>query len=95
MGDNRNAQALASSLSNGLFNGGTDSIDAAIGRFVGSVGVATNQAQSSRDAQKFVLDDTEAQMDSVSGVNLDEEAANMLRYQQAYQAARRSSARRR
>jgi flagellar hook-associated protein 1 FlgK len=31
--------------------------------------------------------DNLAARDSVSGVNLDEEAANMLRYQQAYQAA--------
>ena len=28
-----------------------------------------------------------ATQDSISGVNLDEEAANMLKYQQAYQAA--------
>jgi flagellar hook-associated protein 1 FlgK len=34
-----------------------------------------------------LLQQAQAQRDSVSGVNLDEEAANLLRYQQAYQAA--------
>ena len=47
----------------------------------------TNQATTSLDAQKIIYDDTVAANDQVSGVNLDEEAANMMRYQQAYQAA--------
>ena len=40
-----------------------------------------------RDAEKAVNDDDIQARDSVSGVNLDEEAAAMLRYQQAYQAS--------
>jgi flagellar hook-associated protein 1 FlgK len=39
------------------------------------------------DAQAALLQQTERAMLSVSGVNLDEEAANLQRYQQAYQAA--------
>jgi len=38
-------------------------------------------------AQGALLSQTEALQQSESGVNLDEEAANLLRYQQAYQAA--------
>ncbi len=43
--------------------------------------------QSSRDAQQIVQQEASDARDSVSGVNLDEEAANLIKYQQAYQAA--------
>ncbi len=86
-GDNRNALEMATALSRGVLSGGTESLNASVSRFIGSVGVATNQANTSLDAQKVIYDDSQAAVDGVSGVNLDEEAANMLRYQQAYQAA--------
>jgi flagellar hook-associated protein 1 FlgK len=86
-GDNRNAQALVDSLSNKVLDNGTASLTDATNRLVGSVGVATRQAQSSRDAQEVVKQEAVDARDSLSGVNLDEEAANLLRYQQAYQAA--------
>jgi flagellar hook-associated protein 1 FlgK len=86
-GDNRNALEMYAGLSRGVLSGGSESLNSAVGRFIGSVGVATNQADTSRDAQKIIFDDSTAAVDGVSGVNLDEEAANMLRYQQAYQAA--------
>ncbi|MEO6185900.1 MAG: flagellar hook-associated protein FlgK [Steroidobacteraceae bacterium] len=86
-GDNRNALAMAASMSKGVLSGGTESLHQAVTRFIGSVGVATNQANSSLAAQQVIYDDSQAAVDGVSGVNLDEEAANMLRYQQAYQAA--------
>ncbi|MCK7583267.1 MAG: hypothetical protein MZV65_52120 [Chromatiales bacterium] len=43
--------------------------------------------RSTRDAQQALLNRVTAERESVSGVNLDEEAANMMRYQQAYEAA--------
>jgi flagellar hook-associated protein 1 FlgK len=54
---------------------------------VSSVGVATNGAITSLEAQRIIRDDSQGAIDSLSGVNLDEEAANLLRYQQAYQAS--------
>ncbi len=87
VGDNRNMLATAEALSRGILSGGSESIDAAVSRFVGGIGVATNQAQTGADAQKVILQDTKSAVETVGGVNLDEEAANMLRYQQAYQAA--------
>jgi flagellar hook-associated protein 1 len=85
-GDNRNALEMASALTRGVLQGGTQSLDTAVTRFVGSIGVAANQANTSRDAQQIIHEDSKAAVDGVAGVNLDEEAANMLRYQQAYQA---------
>ena len=86
-GDNRNALLLADALKSPVLNNGTTSLSAAVGEFVGAVGVATRQAQINRDAQSVVYEESLAAKDAVSGVNLDEEAANLLKYQQAYQAA--------
>ena len=74
-------------MSRGVLNNGSESLDSAASRLVGSIGVSTGSANASRDAQKIMYDDSQAAVDSVSGVNLDEEAANLLRYQQAYQAS--------
>jgi flagellar hook-associated protein 1 FlgK len=87
VGDNRNALALSAMLGQRVFTGGTESITGSITRLVGSIGVATNQARTGADAQQVIVDDVKSSIDGASGVNLDEEAANMLRYQQAYQAA--------
>ncbi len=57
---------------------------------VGDVGSVTMRANINRDAQKTLLDQAVAAREEVSGVNLDEEAANLMRYQQAYQAAAQS-----
>jgi flagellar hook-associated protein 1 FlgK len=86
-GDNRNALLLADALKSPVLNNGTTSLGSAVGEFVGGIGVATRQAQVNRDAQNVVYEDSLAAKEAVSGVNLDEEAANLLKYQQAYQAA--------
>jgi flagellar hook-associated protein 1 len=86
-GDNRNALKLADILNSPVLDKGTSSLSAAVGQFVGDIGVKTNQAQVSSSAQKVVFDESVDSLQSVSGVNLDEEAANLVRYQQAYMAA--------
>jgi flagellar hook-associated protein 1 FlgK len=86
VGDNRNAFALADALKAGVLDGGTTSVAAAVERLTGDIGLATQSAQMSRDAAQSVNESDVAARDAVSGVNLDEEAANMLRFQQAYQA---------
>ena len=86
VGDNRNAFALADALKAGVLDGGTTSVASAVERLTGDIGLATQSAQMSRDAARSVNESDLAARDAVSGVNLDEEAANMLRFQQAYQA---------
>ena len=86
-GDNRNALKLADILKEPVLDKGTASLSAAVGQFVGDIGVKTNQAQVSAAAQKVVYDESVDSLQSVAGVNLDEEAANLVRYQQAYMAA--------
>jgi flagellar hook-associated protein 1 FlgK len=51
------------------------------------VGTRTHQAELNSEAQTVLLNQAIEARESVSGVNLDEEAADLLRFQQAYQAA--------
>jgi flagellar hook-associated protein 1 FlgK len=85
-GDNRNLTTMAGLLDQNLI-GGTTSINSAVNEMVTNIGIQTSQAQSGTTAQQAVLTDASNAQQSVSGVNLDEEAANLVQYQQAYQAA--------
>ena len=68
-------------------NGGTTGLIQAYGELVAGVGATTKQAEINAATQQFSLDQAWAARESVSGVNLDEEAAELVRFQQAYQAA--------
>ncbi|MBM3115270.1 flagellar hook-associated protein FlgK [Jeongeupia naejangsanensis] len=85
--DGRNALAMAALQTQKLMNKGSVSFQDAYGQMVSAIGVQTNDAKIMSDAQDTVLAQAEDARASVAGVNLDEEAANLLRYQQAYQAA--------
>ena len=56
---------------------------------VGNLGNQTRAAAIGAKGQDAVLAQATAAQQAVSGVNLDEEAANLLKYQQAYQASSR------
>jgi len=54
---------------------------------VADVGTKTRTSQMNSEATDGLLEHHKMAMSSVSGVNLDEEAADLIRYQQAYQAS--------
>jgi flagellar hook-associated protein 1 FlgK len=85
--DNRNALQLADVRSRTVLDGGITTVGGSYGQLVADVGIQTQRTDINRNAQKILLNHVTEERDSVSGVNLDEEAANMLRFQQAYQAA--------
>lgn len=87
VGDNRNALLLADLRSVKTLAGGTADFQNAYGQMVADVGNQTRQADITRAAQEQRLQQAEEAWSAVSGVNLDEEAANLVRFQQAYQAA--------
>lgn len=87
VGDNRNALLLASLQSQNLLANGTVNLQGGYGQLVGQVGATTNELAVTSLAQTNMVTQTVAAQQSVSGVNLDEEAANLIRYQKAYQAA--------
>jgi flagellar hook-associated protein 1 FlgK len=86
-GDNRNGLLLAGLQSQGTLNNSKTSYSNAFGQLVNSVGNKTNELNVTGAAEAKVLAQATTAVQSESGVNLDEEAANLLRYQQAYQAA--------
>jgi len=59
----------------------------AFAQMVSAVGTKTNELSITSKADAMALENATAAMQSESGVNLDEEATDLLRYQQAYQAA--------
>lgn len=85
--DNSNATRLSKVESAKAFNAGTVTLGGALGGLTTQVGAAARSAEYSLGAQQVIADQAQAARDEVSGVNLDEEAADMLRLQQAYQAA--------
>ncbi len=87
VGDNRNALLLSATANLKLMASGTATIADSYNTLVADVGSDTKQAELNALAQSRVLDQAIATRESISGVNLDEEAANLVRYQQAYQAA--------
>ncbi|OIQ97422.1 flagellar hook-associated protein 1 [mine drainage metagenome] len=86
-GDNTNGLLLAGLQSKTTMNNNTTSYSSAYGQLVNSIGNKSRELTVTAAAEAQVLTQNTASMQSESGVNLDEEAANLIRYQQAYQAA--------
>lgn len=86
VGDNTNLFAMIDGLNSSALNGGSTSVSAATSSLVSQVGAQTQQAQANAQAQQAVNTSATDAVNNLSGVNLDEEAANMVKYQQAYQA---------
>lgn len=85
--DNANARLLAAVDGQDVLDGGRVDVTSAMTQLTARVGSGARHAELNLNAQQAIHDQVVAERESVSGVNLDEEAANMLRFQQAYQAA--------
>lgn len=87
VGDNRNALLLAGLQTQRLLGAGTATFQEHYGQMVADVGIKTNQANINEKSQTNLLDQARNARDGISGVNMDEEAADLIKYQMAYQAA--------
>lgn len=87
VGDNRNALLLGALQTANTLGNGTVSYQGAYSQFVSLVGNKTHELEVTRSAAGSLLTEATNALQNESGVNLDEEAANLMRYQQAYQAA--------
>jgi len=85
--DGRNANLLGQLQTQGTVDGGASTYQASYARLVSTIGNKTRETQVTRDAQQALVDQGVAAREGQSGVNLDEEASNLLKYQQAYQAS--------
>ncbi len=92
--DSRNALALGklqtlNTVGGGANNKATSTLQGAYAQMVAFVGIKTNEIKVGEKTQLDVLQQAQANQESLAGVNLDEEYINMIKYQQAYQASAR------
>lgn len=87
VGDTRNIAALGQLQTKNIFNGGTATLQSSYAQMVSEVGNKTREVQLNAQASNALLEQSVGAQADVSGVNLDEEAANLMKYQQAYQAS--------
>lgn len=57
--------------------------------YIGRLGVERNEASAELETRTSLVEQLSTQQQSISGVNLDEEMANLIQFQQTYQASAR------
>jgi flagellar hook-associated protein 1 FlgK len=87
VGDTRNASLLGDLQSKNIMDNGSATYQSAYAHIVSAIGNKTREVQVNAEASAAQLEQADKAAQNVSGVNLDEEAANLMKYQQAYQAA--------
>lgn len=83
------SQTIADLRSTAIFNNGAASLSEQYATLVAGVGSATKTADVQLQSMSSILEDARNRHDQLSGVSLDEEAANLIKYQQAYEASAR------
>jgi flagellar hook-associated protein 1 FlgK len=86
-GDNKAALNLANLEKQPVLLGGKATFSDAYGQLVANVGTLTQSAKISSSAQEALFNQAKQARENLAGVNLDEEAANLIKFQQSYQAA--------
>lgn len=86
-GDNRIALAISKLQHEKFMAGGTSTIEEEFLKTVGNVGVEVGKAKLDAEQNEGIRVQVETIKERISGVSLDEEAANMVRFQHAYDAA--------
>ena len=86
-GDNRNALAIADIQFQALLAGGTATLGEYYGSFIGDVGHAESEAGRSASHQSLFMDQLQTRREQISGVSLDEEMTNLMKFQHAYDAS--------
>lgn len=85
--DNRNALAMAALETAGTVQGGVISYGEAYSQIIEEIGTVTNRARLDAESSKALLVQSENNRESISGVNLDEEAGRLVQFQSAYNAS--------
>jgi flagellar hook-associated protein 1 FlgK len=87
IGDNTNMLSLISLRDANTLKSGSESYTSLYGSTLSAMAVETRSAISNAETELTLLRSAEDRLEGLRGVNLDEEATNLVRYQQAYQAA--------
>jgi flagellar hook-associated protein 1 FlgK len=86
-GDNRNALAIADLQNANVLSGNTATFDGYFNSLVGAIGAATSDAMTNAEFQTSMVEQLENRREQISGVSLDEEMTNLMRFQHAYDAS--------
>ena len=86
-GDNRNMLSLGELQQAARLDNGQSTFQAAFGRMVSDVGTRTKASEINLAAEESLLQQTRERREIISGVNLDEEAAKLVKFEHTYQAA--------
>ncbi len=84
-GDNANAIAMASLATQAFVSGQTPSTY--YSQFVSNLGSAVSEVQTENTAQNASVTQLQTQLNSLSSVNLNDEASSMQQFERSYQAA--------
>ena len=87
--DNRNLAAISALNSKPILENSTITFEGSYQHLIAAVGVKTSIADINREASQVIMTQSESARESISGVNLDEEAAKLIEYEQLYQASAR------
>ena len=93
-GDNSNSIAIAKlrgslTMDPDVLGNGSATYTEYYSSVIGNLGLSKNEANSTLETRNFLVSQYESQQDSISGVSLDEEMADLIKYQHTYQAAAR------
>jgi flagellar hook-associated protein 1 FlgK len=93
-GDGSNALTIArlrqrSVMAPDPLGNATQSLSSFYNSFVGALGIGRNQIRDEAEAKEFLIAQMDAEQASISGVSMDEEMINLVKYQHSYQAAAR------
>jgi flagellar hook-associated protein 1 len=86
-GDNRGALRMADLQSAAIFDGGKSNFTDLASSIVGTLGVQARSAYQGLETQQGLVEQLGSFQKEVSGVSLDEEAMNMLKFQKAFDAS--------
>ncbi len=93
-GSNANAVAIAGlrsdlTMNPDILGNGTTTYTEFYSSVIGNLGLSRNEADSNLKTREYLISQYEAHQDSIAGVSLDEEMADLIKYQHTYQAAAR------
>ncbi len=86
-GDNRIAIAISKVQHEKILNNGTASFEEEYLKSVGNIGLATSRTKIDKEQTEGILAQTKSIRERISGVSIDEETANLIKYQHAYEAS--------
>jgi flagellar hook-associated protein 1 FlgK len=86
-GDNSNMKNLIAVQNNSILNGGLNTVSGSFNQFVSTIGSQAHDLQVRSAFDETVYQKANESLENVSGVNLDEEASNLIRFQRAYEAS--------